>query len=111
MAYDEDLAYRVRDLLEAEPDISEKKMFGGLSFLVNGHMAVNVSRQGGLMVRIDPTRTEELLREKHAEPFEMRGRPMTGWLRIDAAGLVKEADLDHWAAIGVSYARTLPAKR
>jgi TfoX/Sxy family transcriptional regulator of competence genes len=111
MAYDEDLAYRVRDLLEPEPGVSEKKMFGGLAFLINGHMAVTVSRQGGLMLRVDPAQTDELLREKHAQPFEMRGRPMDGWLRIETAGVAKEADLERWAAIGVSYARSLPPKR
>ncbi len=111
MAYDEDLAYRVRDLLEPEQGLSERKMFGGLTFMINGHMAVTVSRQGGLMLRVDPARTEELLREKHASPFEMRGRPMDGWLRIDPAGVRQEADLERWAALGVSYARTLPPKR
>jgi TfoX/Sxy family transcriptional regulator of competence genes len=111
MAYDEDLAYRVRDLLEPEPGLSEKKMFGGLAFMINGHMAVTVSRQGGLMLRVDPARTDELLRENHAQPFEMRGRPMDGWLRVDAAGVATEQDLERWAAIGVGYARSLPPKR
>jgi hypothetical protein len=110
MAYDEELAYRVRDLLEPEKGLSEKKMFGGLAFMINGHMAVTVSRQGGLMLRVDPAQTDELLRHKHAQPFEMRGRAMDGWLRVDAAGVVKESDLERWAAIGVSYARTLPPK-
>lgn len=111
MAYDEDLAYRVRDLLEPEQGLSEKKMFGGLTFMINGHMAVNVSRQGGLMLRIDPAQTDELLRDKHAAPFQMRGKPMTGWLRIDPAGVAKESDLERWTAMGVSYARTLPPKK
>jgi hypothetical protein len=111
MAYDEDLAYRVRDLLEPEQGLSEKKMFGGLAFMINGHMAVTVSRLGGLMLRVDPAQTETLLREKHAQPFEMRGRSMDGWLRVDAAGVQKEDDLERWAAIGVGYAKTLPPKR
>jgi hypothetical protein len=111
MAYDEDLAYRVRDLLEPERGVSEKKMFGGLAFLVNGHMAVSVSRAGGLMLRVDPAQTGELLREKHAGPVEMRGKTMDGWLRVDPAGVAEDADLERWAAIGVSNARTLPPKR
>jgi TfoX N-terminal domain len=111
MAYDEDLAYRVRDLLEPEQGLSEKKMFGGLAFMINGHMAVSVSRLGGLMLRVDPALTETLLREKHAQPFEMRGRSMDGWLRVDGAGVEKEEDLERWAAIGVSYAKSLPPKR
>ena len=110
MAYDEDLAFRLRDLLEPEAGLSEKKMFGGLAFMINGHMAVTVSRQGGLMLRVDPAQTDELLREKHAQPFEMRGRLMDGWLRVEAAGVTKEKDLERWAAIGVSYARSLPPK-
>ncbi|HEX4018579.1 MAG TPA: TfoX/Sxy family protein [Frankiaceae bacterium] len=114
MAYDEDLAYRVRDLLEPEKGLREKKMFGGITFMINGHMAVTVSGRGGLMLRVDPEQTEALLRDEHAQPFEMRGRPMNGWLRIDPAGIKKEADLERWAALGVSYARSLkpkPSKR
>jgi TfoX/Sxy family transcriptional regulator of competence genes len=111
MAYDEDLAYRVRELLEPEQGLSEKKMFGGLAFMINGHMAVTVSRQGGLMLRVDPAQTDALLREKHVAPFEMRGKPMDGWLRVEAAGVAKEKDLERWAAVGISYAKTLPPKR
>jgi hypothetical protein len=111
MAYDEDLAYRVRDLLEPEQGVSEKKMFGGLAFMLNGHMAVSVSRQGGLMLRVDPAQTEALLRQKHAQPVEMRGRTMDGWLRVDTVGVAKEADLEGWVAMGVSYTKSLPPKR
>lgn len=111
MAYDEDLAYRVRDLLEPEPGLREKKMFGGLAFLINGHLAVTVSRLGGLMLRVDPAQTEALLREKHAQPFEMRGRLMDGWIRVEAAGVAKDADLERWATLGVGYAKSLPPKR
>jgi TfoX/Sxy family transcriptional regulator of competence genes len=110
MAYDEDLAYRLRDLVQHEPGFSEKKMFGGLAFLINGHMAVAASREGGLLLRVDPAQTEKLLRDKHADPFEMRGRPMTGWLRIARAGTTSEDELERWVAIGVGYAKALPPK-
>ena len=111
MAYDEDLAYRLRDLTAPEPGVSEQKMFGGLAFLINGHMAVAASREGGLLLRVDPAETEALLGERHAEPFEMRGRAMAGWLRIDPAGVQSEDDLERWVAIGVGYAKALPPKR
>jgi TfoX N-terminal domain len=110
MAYDEDLAYRLHDLLEPERGLSEKKMFGGLAFMINGNMAVSASGQGGLLLRVDPAQTEALLREPHAEPFEMRGRSMGGWLRIDPAGVETEEQLERWAAIGVAFARSLPPK-
>ena len=110
MAYDEDLAYRLRDLVAPEPGVSEQRMFGGLAFLINGHMAVAASREGGLLLRVDPAETEALLGEPHAEPFEMRGRSMAGWLRIDVAGVRSENDLERWVAIGVGYAKTLPPK-
>ncbi len=111
MAFDEDLAYRLRDLLEPERGLSEKKMFGGLAFMINGNMAVAASGQGGLMLRVDPVRTETLLDHEHAQPFEMRGRSMNGWLRVDPAGVVSEDDLERWVAIGVRYAKSLPPKR
>ena len=111
MAYDEDLAYRLRDLLAPEQGVSEKKMFGGLAFMINGHMAVSASRQGGLLLRVDPADTDAHLRDEHAQPFEMRGRSMDGWLRVDPAGVVAEDDLERWVAIGVKYAKSLPPKR
>jgi hypothetical protein len=111
MAYDEDLAYRLRDLVAPEPGLSEKKMFGGLAFLINGHMAVSASGQGGLLLRVDPADTENLLADEHAQPFEMRGRSMNGWLRIDPAGLTDDDALERWVAIGVGYAKSLPPKR
>lgn len=111
MAYDEDLAYRLRDLVAPESGLSEKKMFGGLAFMINGNMAVAASREGGLLLRVDPEQTDELVADKHARPFEMRGRPMDGWLRVDPSGVVSEEDLERWVAIGVSYAKSLPAKR
>ena len=109
MAYDEDLAERIRGLLAAEPGVSEQRMFGGLAFLIGGHMAAGVSGQGGLMARVDPDETDELLSEPGARPFEMRGRPMRGWLRVDVGP--GEAELEPWVQRGVAYARSLPPKQ
>jgi TfoX/Sxy family transcriptional regulator of competence genes len=111
MAYDEDLANRVRELVGTRRDVTEKRMFGGLAFLVGGNMSVSVSGKGGLMLRCDPDETEALLRKPHAGPFEMRGRVMDGWLRVDVDGLRTRAQLERWVARGVGYAETLPAKR
>ncbi len=110
MAYDEDLAERIRALVQAEDGVSEMRAFGGLAFLIDGNMAVSASGQGGLMVRVDAGETEALLAEPHAQPFEMRGRELKGWLRVDAAGLGNEHDLERWVGRGVSYARKLPRK-
>lgn len=110
MAYDEDLAVRVRELLAYEPDLEEKRMFGGLAFLLGGNMAVAVSGRGGLMVRIDPAETDAALAEPHAGPFEMKGRPVEGWVRVDGAGLGEEFALREWVERGVGYAKSLPAK-
>jgi TfoX/Sxy family transcriptional regulator of competence genes len=110
MAYDERLADRLREIVAGEPGVTEKKMFGGLAFLVSGHLAVSASSQGGLLLRVDPERTEELLADPHAEPFVMRGREMGGWLRVDPAGLGSDADLERWADLGLAYARSLPPK-
>lgn len=110
MAYDEELAQRLRDHLEGEPGLSERKMFGGLALLIGGNMAVAASGQGGLMLRVGEAQGESLLAHVHAEPIVMRGREMTGWLRIDPAGLATEEDLARWADLGVAYARSLPAK-
>ena len=111
MAYDEDLANRIRELIAAEADVTEKKMFGGLAFLVGGHMSVTASREGGLMVRVDPGDTGALLTKPHTRPFEMRGRAMDGWLRVDADGLGTKRQLEPWVERGVGYARSLPPKR
>ncbi len=111
MAYDEDLADRIRELIAGEPVISEQAMFGGLAFLVGGHMAVAASGKGGLMVRVDPEETDVLLAKPHAQPFEMRGRAMQGWLRIDAEGVRTRRQLEPWVRRGVAYARSLPSKR
>ena len=111
MACDEDLANRIRELVLAEEGVREQRMFGGLAFLINGNMSVSVSGRGGLLLRVAPQDTEKLLRLPHAQPFEMRGRMMDGWLRVDAAGLATKRQLERWVARGVSHARTLPHKR
>ncbi len=111
MAYDEDLANRIRELVADEPGLTEKKMFGGLAFLIGGNMSVSASRTGGLLLRVDPDQTDALLAKPHAEPFVMRGRPMDGWLRVDAEGVKTKRQLERWVQRGVAYARALPAKR
>jgi TfoX/Sxy family transcriptional regulator of competence genes len=110
VAYDAELADRIRDLVQGEPGLSEKRMFGGLAFLVHGNMAVAASSQGGLLLRIDPADAGSLTASPHAHRFEMRGRQMDGWLRVDADALGGEDDLRRWVAIGLAYARSLPAK-
>lgn len=105
VAYDEELAERIRGLLAAERGVTEKKMFGGLSFLVNGNMAVAASGQGGLLVRVDPDESDALVASGEASLMDMGGRTMRGWLRV--AG---DRDLDSWVARGVAYARSLPPK-
>ena len=109
MAYDEELADRLR-LLTAGRGLTEKKMFGGLAFLLGGNMAVAVSGQGGLMVRVDPEQAEALLAEPGAALFEMGGRSMKGWLLVDDAAVEDDAVLQRWAERGLSYAGSLPAK-
>ncbi len=111
MAFDEDLADRIRELLAQERRITEKRMFGGLAFLVDGHMAVSASGQGGLLVRVDPDETERLVAREHVRRFEMRGRSMDGWLRVDDGGLRTKRQLAGWVTRGVKYARSLPPKR
>jgi hypothetical protein len=110
MAYDEDLANRIRELMSAEPGVREMKMFGGIAFLVGGHMSVGASGQGGLMVRCSPDDTDALLEKPHAHTFEMRGRAMQGWLRVDAEGVRTKRELQPWVKTGVAYARSLPPK-
>ena len=107
MAYDEALAARIRDCIGAAPDLTEKKMFGGLAFLVGGNMAVAASGQGGLLVRVDPAESEALVATSSARPMEMRGREMAGWLRVDPAD---DEELAAWVDRGVSFARSLPPK-
>jgi hypothetical protein len=110
MAYEEDLANRIRAALGDEDGVVEKKMFGGLAFLIGGNMAVSASGQGGLLLRCDPAETDDLLARKHASRFAMRGREMDGWLRIAPEGLGAKRDVERWVAIGVAYASSLPAK-
>ena len=111
MAYDEKLAARIRELVEGEPGLTEKKMFGGLAFLLGGNMAVAASGQGGLMVRVDPAESERLVSTTTARMMEMRGREMAGWLRVDSADVRTKAQLARWVDIGTAYARSLPPKR
>jgi TfoX/Sxy family transcriptional regulator of competence genes len=110
MAYDEDLANRIRELIADEDGVVEKKMFGGLAFLIGGHMSVSVSGRGGLLLRIEPEQTEALLGKPHASRFQMRGRELDGWLRVDAEGVRTKRQLERWVQRGVAYARSLPPK-
>ncbi len=110
VAYEERLAQRIREVVGPEPGLTERGMFGGLAFLINGNMSVSASGQGGLLLRIDPADTEELAAQPHAARFVMRGREMHGWLRIDGEGVLTEAQLAGWVARGVEYARSLPPK-
>ena len=111
VAYDEALADRIRVLLATEADLSEMKMFGGLAFLVGGNMAVAASGQGGIMVRVDPAGADRLVATTGAHFVEMRGRPMRGWLRVDAGDLRTKRQLAKWVQLGTTYARSLPPKR
>jgi TfoX/Sxy family transcriptional regulator of competence genes len=110
MAYDERLAERIRALVAGEDGVAEKKMFGGLAFLLNGNMAIAASGQGGILVRVDPAESEELVETTPAEPMEMRGRSMAGWLRLQSGDVEAAGELSTWVERGVSYARSLPAK-
>lgn len=110
MAYDTDLADRVRELVAAHRGVDEKPMFGGLAFLVGGNMAVCVSGKGGLMVRVPPEETEALLADEHVDPMVMSGRATRGWVRVSADGVTGDAALRGWVRRGVDYAVSLPAK-
>jgi TfoX/Sxy family transcriptional regulator of competence genes len=110
MAYDEDLANRIRELIAGEAAVTEKKMFGGLAFLIGGHMSVAASGQGGLLVRVDPDEGEKLAAKPHTGPMVMRGREMAGWLRVDPEGVRTKRQLEPWVKRGVAYARSLPPK-
>ncbi len=111
MAYDEELASRIRALVAGEPGLTEKKMFGGLAFLIRGNMAVAASGQGGLMVRVDPAESDALVADSHARHAEMRGRPMAGWLRVDTEHLRSAQQLADWVGRGTAFARSLPEKQ
>lgn len=110
MAYDEALAGRIRELLAGEEAVGEQRMFGGLAFLVGGNMAVAASGQGGLLVRVDPAESDALLDEAGVEPMVMRGRPMAGWLRVEADVVATAPQLEAWVRRGVGFARSLPPK-
>jgi hypothetical protein len=110
MAYDRELANRIRTLIGDEPGLTEKTMFGGLAFLVNGNMSVAASSKGGLLLRVEPAQTMALAKKPHASPMEMRGRPMEGWLRVAEAGIKTDKGLAPWVELSVGFARSLPPK-
>ena len=111
MAYDEQLADRIHELVGSEADLTEKKMFGGLAFLIGGNMAVAASGQGGVLVRVDRAQSDALVATTSARPMEMRGRQMPGWLRVGPEAVRTRRQLARWVELGTSYARSLPAKR
>jgi TfoX/Sxy family transcriptional regulator of competence genes len=110
MAYDEELANRIRELVALEPGLTEKRMFGGLAFLIDGNMSVAASGRGGLLVRVGPERAAKAEARPHAATAVMRGRPMTGWVRVEDAGVRTKRELERWVRESVAFARTLPAK-
>jgi len=111
VAYDEELADRIRTLIGSERDVAEKKMFGGLAFLVGGNMAIGASGQGGILVRVDPADSDRLVDTTNARPMEMRGREMQGWLRVASNDVETDAALATWVELGTAYAGSLPPKR
>jgi TfoX/Sxy family transcriptional regulator of competence genes len=111
MAYDEVLAERIRELVGGESGVTEKKMFGGLAFLIGGNMAVAASGQGGVLVRVDPAESDTLVATTNAHLMEMRGRSMQGWLRVDTEDVRTKRQLAKWVELGTTYARSLPAKQ
>ena len=110
MAYDEELADRIRRVVEGEPGLTEKRMFGGLGFLIDGHLAVSASGQGGMLLRCDPAETESLVAGPAVSRFQMRGREMDGWLHVETEAVESDDALASWVARGVAYARSLPPK-
>ena len=111
MAYDEDLADRIREQVAGESGLTEQKMFGGLAFLIGGNMAIAASGQGGILVRVDPDESDQLVAKTTAEEMVMRGRAMKGWLRVAAEDVRTKPQLTKWVKMGTAYARSLPAKR
>jgi hypothetical protein len=111
VAYDEELADRIRELVGSESDLIEQKMFGGLAFLIGGNMAIAASAEGGVLVRVDVAHSNTLVETTNARLMEMRGRQMQGWLRVDPEDLRTERELATWVELGTTYARSLPAKR
>ena len=110
MAYDEELAARIRTLLAERANLKEQKMFGGLAFLIGGNMAIAASGQGGVLVRVDPAESDGLVATTPAETMEMRGRQMAGWLRVDARDVADDVALRSWVERGAAYASSLPPK-
>ncbi len=110
MAYDEALAERIRELVGDQTTLTEQKMFGGLAFLFGGNLAVAASGQGGLLVRIDPEAGEKLVASGAAQPMEMRGRPMSGWIRVSSEAVRTKRQLLRWVNLGTAYAASLPKK-
>ena len=111
MAYDEGLDERIRALIGDEPGLTEKKMFGGLAFLIGGNMAIAASGQGGILVRVDPAQSDGLVAKTDARLMEMRGRQMQGWLRVDSVDVRTKRQLAKWVELGTDFARSLPPKR
>lgn len=111
MVYDEELAHRIRELIGRNPDVTEKRMFGGLAFLVGGNVAISASGQGGVLVRADPAQSGRLVASGHAHVAVMRGRAMSGWLRVDDEHLRTKRELAKWVTVGTKFARSLPTKR
>jgi hypothetical protein len=111
VAYDEKLASRIRELVAEEPGLTEQKMFGGLGFLIRGNMSVAAGGQGGILVRVDPAQSDELVATTAAHPMEMRGREMRGWLRVGSDDVTTKRELGMWVELGTAYARSLPPKR
>jgi hypothetical protein len=110
VAYDEDLADRIRELIGGETSLTETKMFGGLAFLIGGNMAIAASGQGGVLVRVDPDESDDLVDSTNATTAVMRGRPMPGWIRVDAEHVRTRRQLAKWVGLGTAYARSLPSK-
>ncbi len=110
MAYDVELADRLRELLAGEPEVTEKRMFGGLAFLIAGHLTVSASSQGGLLLRVDPAQTELLVQDRRASRFVMQGRELDGWLWVETDAATTDDELGRWVDHGVAFARSLPPK-
>ncbi len=108
MAYDEVLAERIRHVLEGEPGLTERKMFGGLGFMLEGRMAVAAASRGSLMVRVAPEDAQTWIAEPGVEPMEMRGRELRGWLLVEQSALTDDDLLERWVARGTAHVRALP---
>jgi TfoX/Sxy family transcriptional regulator of competence genes len=110
MVYDEDLADRVREVIQGVDGVTEKRMFGGLAFLLRGNMAVSASGRGGLLLRCDPEQTDSLVAAPGVDRFKMRGKEMDGWLHVDPEAIQTDQGLRRWVTVGVGYAGSLPPK-